>query len=371
MSVLVVILVLSLLVVIHELGHLMAALWAKIKVEEFGVGYPPKVIRLFCWRGIPFTLNAIPFGGFVRMAGEDTKPGSSPVKGDYNSAPIGKRTVVILAGVTMNFLFGVLILSSIYTFTGIPTTLSVARIGVVQPESPAASAGLKEGVNILSVVAEDQTIDNPTVQQVQEIVRTNQAKSLTFVTTGPCEGTTCVDQPSSISLVVRTTDETPEGQGLVGIVFQDQVLVHYPFWQMPFRGAVYGVKQAVYLGLEIIQALGSLISQIGQGSVPADVVGPIGIAGQAEEIKLAEKGIIVITIFTAMISINLAIMNILPIPPLDGGRLLFTLLEPFVKKERLRTIEYWANYTGFIVLIGLILAISARDIWGLVVKPTL
>lgn len=365
MSVLIVIIILSVLVIIHELGHLIAALWAKVKAEEFGIGYPPKIWTMFTWRKIPFTLNAIPFGGFVRMKGEDAEPGQAVGSGDFRAASLPKRVVIILAGVTMNMIFGIAVLSIIYTITGIPTPISGARIGYIAPGSPAESSGLQTDTQIISMQGQAGSITNPTPQEVQAFVATNQGNEIAIITQGPCQELQCGETAGQVSLRVRTTEEVPEGQGLIGIGFVEQAIVRYPLWQMPFRGAAYGFIAAVDLGKEILMALWSVIISLGSGQVPADVVGPIGIAGQAEQMKLAEQGWVIITLFAAMISINLAIMNILPIPPLDGGKLLFILLEPFVKKSWLTKAEYWANYSGFVVLIGLIIAISAKDLWQL------
>ncbi len=365
MSVFLVIIVLSVLVIIHELGHLFAALWAKIKVEEFGLGYPPKVAKLFLWKGIPFTLNAIPFGGFVRMQGEDEAPGKPIKAGDFLSAALGKRLVVIIAGVVMNAVFGIIILSAVYTSTGIPTPVSDARIGYVLPNTPAEQAGLASETSIVRIQTADRTVDNPDIPTVQNLIQENAGKEVTIVTRSGCEALSCSGQEKSTTVLVRTREATPEGEGLLGIAFQDQVLVKQALWKMPFVGAVYGTKQALFLGKEIVSMLGQLVVRLATGDVPSEVVGPIGIAQQAQSMGLASQGWIVITLFTAMISINLAIMNILPIPPLDGGRLFFLLLEPIIKRNKLAKIEYWANYSGFILLIALIILISARDIWKL------
>lgn len=365
MSVLIVILVLSVLVIIHEIGHLLAAMWARVKVEEFGLGYPPKLFKLFSWKGVPFTVNAIPFGGFVRMQGEDEAPGKPIKAGDFLSASLPKRLLIIVAGVVMNFLFGIIILSTVYTVTGIPAPVADARIGFILSNTPAEAAGLLPETSIVAIQTESRTVDNPDIATVQDVIKENAGKEVAIVTRAGCEGLQCSGQETRTVVKIRTPEETPEGEGLLGIAFQDQVLVKQALWKMPFVGAVYGTQQALFLGKEIVSMLGQLVVRLASGDVPSEVVGPIGIAGQAQQMGLASQGWIVITLFTAMISINLAIMNILPIPPLDGGRLLFLLLESVFKREKLAKIEYWANYSGFILLIALIVLISARDIWKL------
>ncbi|MBP7875751.1 site-2 protease family protein [Candidatus Woesebacteria bacterium] len=368
MSILLVILVLSFLVIIHEMGHLLVARWAKVKVEEFGIGYPPKVKELFRWRGIPITLNWIPFGGFVRLKGEDAEVGSSVAKGDYRAASRYRRMMIILAGVTINFLFGVLVFSAIFTFTGIPTPLNQARVSSIQDDSPAMESQFPTDVTITAIQSGSNKVLTPSVTDVQQEILKHRGESISLITTGVCKDLVCDQSEQRYVVYVRTAEETTDGQGAVGIVFQDNLLVQYPAWQMPFRGALYGTIQAVLMGKEILFALGSLVHQlVFAGSVPADLVGPIGIAAQAQQLELANQGWLNSVVFAAMISINLAIMNILPIPPLDGGHLLFILLEPVVKKKRLEKIEYWANYSGFIILIGMIILISVRDVWKLFV----
>jgi regulator of sigma E protease len=366
MSILLVILVLSFLVIIHEMGHLLVALWSKVGVEEFGLGYPPKAKHLFTWKQIPFTLNWIPFGGFVRLKGEDAQVGSPVQKDDFRAAARGKRIAIIVAGVVVNFLFGVLVFSTIYTFTGIPTQLTEARIGAVQEGSPAAQAQLPAEVTIVAVETVGGVVQTPTVPDAQHEILAHRGETISLHLTGGCIAAECAKDGQIVDVYVRTEAETPDGEGAIGIGFQQAVLQKYPLWQMPFRGAVYGTKEAIDLGKQIILALGDLVRRlVTTGEVPADVAGPIGIAAQAQQLQLANQGWVTMIVFAAMISINLAIMNILPIPPLDGGRLFFLLLEPIVKKKHLEKIEYWANYSGFIVLIGLIVLISIRDVWNL------
>lgn len=366
MSILLVILVLSFLVIIHELGHLLMAFWARVGVEEFGIGYPPKIKQLFRWRTIPFTLNWIPFGGFVRLKGEDAEVGSAIQKGDFRGASRLRRVLIIVAGVSINFIFGVVVFSTIFTFTGIPTPLDQARVNQVQEGSPAQAAQLPVNVTIRAVESKSGRTNTPTVPDVQREIVAHRGETISLVTTGNCVELSCEPIEQKFSVLVRLAEDTPDGQGAVGIGFQSEILAKYPIWQMPLRGAWFGTLQAIQLGREILGALGGLVWQlITTGKVPSDVVGPIGIASQAQQLQLANQGWLTTVIFAAMISINLAIMNILPIPPLDGGRLLFLLLEPVVKKRWLDKVEYWANYSGFIVLIGMIILISIRDVWNL------
>lgn len=376
MTVILLILVLSFLVIIHELGHLFAALWSKVKVEEFGIGYPPKVWTLFTWKNIPFTINAIPFGGFVRMAGEEPGAPQSEKKGQFTAASIPHRIVIVLAGAAVNFLYGVIAFSILFSVIGIPTQLESARISAVAPDSPAALAGIPVDVDIISLRAprgegepEPVNVSVKSSAEVIEFVKQNQGKTITLVTTGHCEGTTCAESAQEFQAYIRTIEETPAGQGSLGIGFTEYGYQFYPWWEMPFRSSYFGVQQAVLLGKEILFALKGLGSSLfTSGSLPSELAGPVGIVDQAQSAGLIDDGWIAIISFSAMLSINLAIMNILPIPPLDGGRAVFILLETVLQRKHLDKLEYWSNYGGYIFLLGLIVIVTLRDVWRIIAR---
>lgn len=365
MSALVFILILSFLVIIHELGHLFAAFWAKIKVEEFGLGYPPMAKKLFTWKNVPFTLNWIPFGGFVRMEGEEApeEGAATAKKGLFYTAPVGKRLVVILAGATVNFLFGVLAFTVIYSFIGIPSVIDTARIGYVAPNSPAANSGIPASVEIIKIQADSEEKVITTTQDVIDFVNEHRGESVTVFTTGNCDNESCQESAQQFEAYLRTETETPAGEGSLGIMFQNVVFKFYPWWQMPFRGVVYGLQEALALGLLILMALkGLVVNLFTQGIIPQELAGPVGIVHQAQTMGLVNTGLANVVAFAGQLSINLAIMNVLPIPPLDGGKALFTVLETVVSRKRLHRAEYLLNYVGYIFLLGLIIVVTIRDI---------
>lgn len=390
------ILILSFLVIIHELGHYFAARWAKIKVEEFGLGYPPKAITLFTYKGTPFTINWIPFGGFVKMEGEDgtdsiiedtsadldkkssesaktataskKKKLSSVQEGPFYTKSAWQRMVVILAGVVVNFLFGVIAFAIVYSFLGIPTLIDQARIESVATDSPAALAGVPSNVNVIAIRDGSETIaitDNATGS---EAVKARLGKSVVVITTGPCDGLSCQESAQEFPVYIRAEAETPEDQGPLGIRFAGQVFVHYPWYEQIIRGIAVGVEQAVLLGVFILVSLFTIVKQLFQlGQVPTDIAGPVGIVHQAQSQGIFTQGPLMILNFTGLLSVNLAVMNLLPIPALDGGRALFIVLEKFVGRARVQKIEGYANYGGFILLLGLILAVTIRDVWRIFV----
>ncbi|MBP9819235.1 site-2 protease family protein [Candidatus Woesebacteria bacterium] len=381
MSVLIFILILSFLVLIHELGHFFVARRAGVIIEEFGIGYPPRAIKLFVWKGTVFSLNWIPFGGFVRMAGEEGQTGDEvpaashqkdkrnksqdqTSKGMFYQASNINKLLIIVAGAAVNFIFGVVAFTIVFGWMGIPVELTEARIAQVAEGSPAHKAGLQPGVSIIGLLTETEDhVEIHTSQQLVDKIREHQGKTVKLMTTGPCQGMECEPNGQTVETYLRTQAETPEGQGSLGIVFEPVVFVRYPWWQMPFRSVWYGLQQAVFLGQEIIRALGAVGKDfVSKGSVPDELAGPVGIVHQAQASGLFSQGPLALLSFMGMLSVNLAIMNMLPIPPLDGGRAVLILISPLMSKKYLQRVEYYASYSGYIALILLIILITIRDV---------
>lgn len=374
MPVLIVIFIISFLIIIHELGHFIAARKTKVNVEEFGLGYPPKLATLFSWKETDFTLNLIPFGGFVRLEGENIEDIKKSQKKEsiskknkntpfYAKAP-KQKMIVTLAGVFVNLIFAIVAFSIVFSFLGIPVSLeNQARVGLVVPESPAADASLPENVNIVKIEVESVSYQIQNFNDVQQAVQENLGSQLTITATGECDGLSCPEETNDFQVYARTEDETPAGEGSLGIVFQDVVLNFYPWYEMPFRGTWYGLKQAIGLGILIVQALGQMMIRLAQtGSVSRDVAGPIGIVHQAQQGNIISDNFWMNLGFAGMLSLNLAIINLLPIPALDGGRALFILFEKIFGQRKIEKIEIYANYVGFALLITLIITITISDI---------
>lgn len=368
-GVIIFILILSFLVLIHELGHFIAARRAGVTVHEFGLGYPPKAVKLFTWQGTDFTLNYIPFGGFVRLAGEDLTPDeklkakkSDTEPGQFFQASVFSKLMIILAGATVNLIFGILAFSIVFSSMGIPEPIETARIGLVAPESPAAAAGIPEQVEIIALVVDDQTYQITTTEQAVDTIAEHRGNTVQIVTTGNCEGYACQESAQTFEVYLRTEAETPEGQGSLGIAFDPVAFVHYPWWQMPFKSSWYGMQQAVFLGQEILMALGRLGQDVSSGQVPEDLAGPVGIVHQASSAGILAQGWLMLLSFAGMLSVNLAIMNVLPIPPLDGGRAVLIVLEKIIAKKTVARIEYYLNYGGYLLLVSLIIFVTIQDV---------
>lgn len=360
--------ILSFLVLIHELGHFLAAKLVGVRVEEFGLGYPPRLKELFHWRGTIFSLNALPFGGFVRLYGDEgetlektspTAP-SADTAHQFSEQTIWKRLIIILAGVTVNFVFGTLAFAYIYSRIGIPAPSGEVLITTVIPDSPAATAGIQEGDVIVAAQDDHQEIRPTTANEFIYFVGENQGESITL--TLDRDG-----QTQTSSVYVRTAEEIPAGEGAIGLGLNDSEMRFYPWWQMPLRGMWVGLQEAVAMGGLILQTLRQIVVDLfAHGTVPQEVAGPVGIVDQAVKVEVIKQGLLGNLKTAALLSINLAIMNLLPIPALDGGRAVFIVLEPLIGKNRRRRWEAKANTVGFVFLIGLIVLITVKDVVGIV-----
>lgn len=366
-------LILSFLVLIHELGHFLAARWQKIRVEEFGLGYPPRAKTLFIkWHTI-FSLNWVPFGGFVRMEGEDALVTEEPIRknskkkqlplneeGPFYEKSAVARLIVILAGAIVNVLFGILAFAVVFSFMGIPAGV---RVNEVEPNSPGAQADLTAGQVITQVVVDDAVYPLRSTGELVALTGANLGKSITLTTQEICDQGLC---PATQTIEVTLRSEVSEKQGAIGIKPED-FSKFYPWYEMPLRGAWFGLVQAVTLGVLILQSLATMISDlVTRAIVPQEVMGPVGIVHEAARQDLVSQGPLAILLFAGLISINLGIMNVLPIPALDGGRAVFILLEKILGKAKVQQVENYANYGGYAVLLGLIFLITARDVFRIV-----
>jgi regulator of sigma E protease len=378
------ILVLSFLIIIHELGHLFTAIWSGVKVYEFGLGYPPRAATLFFWRGVRFSLNWIPFGGFVHMAGEDgDETAEEPSKDKKKSAVVSnngsaggplytkskaKRLLITFGGVLVNAVFGMLAFSIFFTLTGIPTLLPNVRIASIAEGSPAQAAGIPANFEIQEIVHGGGTSKIETVEQVQAIVQKSAGTPITLSLKGPCELETCQEGAQTITVTPRKPEEIPAGQGALGVRFLPVVVQRfYPWYEMPVRGTWVGLQQTFGMIQETFRALANIGTQIQQGQVPEDVAGPVGIFSMAKETGILNESVLSVLYFAGVISISLAIMNALPIPALDGGRGVMIIMEMIVGRRRVSRVEPYINLSGYVFLLGLMVLITLKDVYTLVV----
>lgn len=360
MQVVIFILILSVLVLIHEAGHFVAAKIFKVKVEEFGIGLPPKAKNLFVKWGTQFSLNWLPIGGFVKLFGEEYETGDEllpEVKERFYNKPSWQRAIVFVAGVMMNFLLGIVLFAIVYSVIGIPTQTNRVTVSEIAAGSPAEKAGLKTGERIgglwdmggrWTIVATDQLV---------KLINEHKGQEITLIVIDK--------QGNERQIVVTPRENPPEGEGALGVALSNVELLKYPWWQMPFRGMYEGTKEALAWGRDIADGLGKIVYGLITGKgVAADVRGPIGIYQVSSQV--VKQGLVATLQFVGILSVNLAILNVMPFPALDGGRLVFLAVEKIIGKRLKNKIEGYLNMAGMVLLLGFMLLITVRDVIGLI-----
>ncbi|HEY0010717.1 MAG TPA: M50 family metallopeptidase [Candidatus Paceibacterota bacterium] len=362
MSVILFILILVLLIVVHEFGHFVVAKLSGMRVDEFGIGYPPRIAG-FRKGETEYTLNALPFGGFVSIFGEDDTEAGSPRA--FAARPRILQAATLVAGIVMNLLLGYVIISGMLA-VGTPRSLTAeeaartpdARLVVasVLPGSPAEKAGLQAG----------DTIKETT--NAAGIFTTNDPSAFTAyvsdtVVSGPL--TLVVERNGALESLTAAPETgviagEPERRAL-GISLATVGTLAVPWYLAPIEGAKLTWEITKQVGAGLIGFFGSVFTL---SADLAQVSGPVGIAGAVGDAY--DQGLTPLFTITALISINLALINLLPIPALDGGRLLFVIIESITRRPIPALFVRTVNVAGFAFLILLMLVITASDILKLV-----
>ena len=360
MQIVIFVLMLSVLVLIHELGHFLVAKFFKMRVEEFGIGLPPRAKTLFTKRGTIFSLNWLPLGGFVKLFGEDMDdPAQASSPEAFFNKPIWQRAGVLTAGVVMNFLLGVLVFGIVYTYVGIPTKTDKVTIVEVGENTPAMAAGIRPDDVVKKINLGKDVIPFVGMEDFVKQINTLKGKEveITLVDKGGRE--------KVVKIIPRV--DPPKGEGALGVALSGMEMKMYPIWQRPFRGAAYGLTEAWSWGKEIASNLGKVFWGLITGKgLPKDISGPIGIYQVSKEVY--KVGWIAILQFMGVLSINLAILNIMPFPALDGGRIAFLAVEKIIGKKLKNRIEGYVHTVGMVFLLGLMAVITVRDIIHLIQK---
>jgi regulator of sigma E protease len=347
------------LVLVHEWGHFFAARKNGVEVEEFGLGFPPRAKILTKKKGTIYSLNWLPLGGFVKLQGEHD---SDNAKGDYGAATLKGKILIMMAGVAMNLLTAVF-LFLILALAGMPQMFEgqfqvksdsklvqeapgkdIVLVGSVVDGMPAARAGIKEDMEIVSVAG--VIIDTP--DQVIEVAKAN-------------KGTKVIVKTTDQSFDVQLSDNT-DGKGYLGISpksGQTGVEIRRSTWSSP----VVAVGLTTQITKLTFEGFGRMISSIFRGNISSagrQVTGTVGIFVLLK--SAADAGLLSVLFFIAVISLSLAIMNFLPIPALDGGRLFVTVLYRAIKRPLSAKTEERIHGTAFVALIGLFILITVVDV---------
>jgi len=353
--------VFTLIIAVHEFGHYLTARLLGMRVLEFAFGFPP---RLFAWRhaGIDYSLNAIPFGGFVRILGQDDfaiKQQGEGEPGAFTSKPWWAQAIVLVAGVTMNIVLALVVLTLAFIL-GTTAPTGDVRILEVKVGSPAQVAGIQKDDLV-------RTIDGQTFHSSQDIVAyTYRQAGLTRA--GAPQRPPRQALPMTLVLerngqaippITITPRQTlPQGEGPLGLVLVD---VTAPVAVAPQEA----LGSAWALTIDVIREIAALPGQLlGRGDAapggPPQIGGPIEIFRVTGE--MAEFGVPALLRLVGLLSVNLAVLNIIPFPALDGGRLLFVLIGGIFRKRLSPQVEAAIHAVGFVVLLGLLVLVSIADI---------
>ncbi|MEJ0021286.1 MAG: M50 family metallopeptidase [Candidatus Doudnabacteria bacterium] len=354
LAIVVFIIILGILVFVHELGHFIMAKRAGMRVEEFGFGFPPRIFGIQKGETL-YSINWIPLGGFVKIVGEDGS--DSPDPESFGNKSFWQRFFVLLAGVTMNVILA-WVLISIGMGLGLPTVLDEGdqlpasahiknqTIGILEVEAktPAADAGLKPGDSITKI--NGQPVGS--IQDTQTATLADAGKPTIFTIK---RGSEIFDK------TITPRVNPPSGEGSLGVALGSVAYVSYPWYQAPYRGGI----AVINLIILTVTTFASLIGQFFQGhNVGAQLSGPVGIAVLTKDVTAL--GFIYLLQFTAVLSVNLAIINAVPFPALDGGRVLFLIIEKIRGKKMPIRAEIWANTIGFMLLLLLMVVVTVHDV---------
>lgn len=355
LTVVVFLVILSILVLIHEAGHFFVAKRFGIKVEEFGFGFPPRVWGKKIGETL-YSLNLLPIGGFVKLYGEDEAGGGSvklKIKSEklkdldraFFAKPIWQRAIVIVAGVSMNFLLAIAIVTFLFSTDGIPTPTGRVVISEVVKGSPAEGAGLRNGDLV-------ERIGNVKISDTQSLINETR-KHL-----GKSTKITVNRKAKVIEFSVSPRKDFPKGEGPMGIAISQNIKVNkYPFPQSLYYGTKQAFSDAVLIVIGFKDVLINIFTRF---TVPQGVAGPIGMAQLTGEfVKVGPSAVLGLVY---MLSLSLAVLNVLPIPALDGGRLLFIVIEAVTRRKVNAKFEAYAHMVGIILLLMFLLMVSYKDI---------
>ena len=321
------ILIFCLLIFVHEFGHFISAKAVGIKVNEFSLGMGPLLFH-FTKGETEYSLRALPIGGYCKMEGEDEE--SDDVSA-FSKKSLPAKALVVVAGSVMNLILAILILTVVFSIVGMP----INTVKDLSPDLPAMKAGMLSGDQIIQI--EDKKIKE--WNDITDTIGNSKEKTLTVVVEREGE---------RISFEVDVV-KSEDGRNIIGITPD--------FTKNPGKALIYGTKSTFEMGAEMVKIIGQLIT----GKVSTDnLTGPVGIVYMVGD--TAKLGVIYLAELTALISLNLAIVNMLPFPALDGGRLLFMVIRIFTGKTISDDTEGKIHFVGLMLLFGLMIYITIKDV---------
>lgn len=374
-SILVFLLILTVIVFIHELGHFLAAKKFKVRVEEFAIGMPPRAISKRIGE-TEYTFNWLPIGGYVKLKGEDYNDYSPKDPNNLiNKTPLQKG-IIIVAGVFMNFLLSIIIFYVLLAAKGFKTdpillvndysfafgkSINLPSIVTfIQKDSPAEKAGIKFGDRIVKLESEGKVISPESIEEAKAFYKDKQNKEVKIYTIN-------IQTNESKTYTLIPTYMEKIKQAGIGVGLNNAVIVSYEGIDKVLAGVLHGINLTLYSFDMLKNLISASFAQKDLSIVGEGVSGPIGVYGAVKAVidTGGAKVVLALLELSALISLSLGIMNLLPIPALDGGRLMFIIYEGITGKRVKENIEAKLIQYGFFFLIALIILITFKDIWQL------
>ena len=342
MTIIIFILVLLVTVLVHEWGHFFAARKSGMLVEEFGFGIPPKLWS-FKKGEVEYSVNALPIGGFVKIAGENGDEATVPRERQFGSKPWYLQALVLVAGVIMNAVLAIALFTAAYVIgmpahdpNGAPTVISVSK-GL-----PASNAGITSGATIERIIIDGKELKTYSTEALRAQIAAGAKK---------------IEVTYEKNNATATALLEPNSDGMIGISIDTLTNLRLSLGE----AFISACKQSLHIATEIVRVVGALIAGIFSPNGASDgLVGPVGLAREVG--NAATFGFSYLLAFTALISMNLAVLNIMPFPALDGGRLIIVFIEAIIRRKLSSKVIGVIHGAGFVVLLGLMLLLTIGDI---------
>ncbi len=357
--------ILIFLVVVHEFGHFIVAKWAGIRVDEFAFGFPPKLFGKK-FGETEYRVNLLPIGGYVKIYGEDPSEATDGVdrKRSFAHKPRYIQAAVLLAGITMNLIFAWVLFSGAYiigaetSVTAVPKNIQVQNertaILNVAKSSPADVLGIEPGDSLVSLATFKEFIEPKSGKEVSDFVASHQDAEMTIGYQKKGEGVVTYK-------LITPSAYVGSDKKIIGLTVDRVGVLDLPLHKALWQGAKTTASYTVLTADAFVGLVKGLFT--GHGGVQ-ELTGPIGIVGVVDQVRVF--GVAALFTFAAIISINLAILNLIPFPALDGGRILFVAIESVIRRPLPLALQAWTNTIGFGLLLLLMVFVTWQDITRLI-----